>query len=59
MKHPLLILLVINLLVAQQDEVIKPTNLEIDQIKYNEQKLTLIRAYKFDSIEIFNSRILK
>ena len=34
MKRPWLILPVISLLVAQQNDANKPTNLEIDQIKY-------------------------
>ena len=57
MKRPWLILPVISLLVAQQNEAIKPTNLEIDQIKYNEQKLSVKQAkmhwYQISPFEIF------
>ena len=61
MKHPWLILPVISLLVAQQNDANKPTNLEIDQIKYNEQKLSVKQAkYPFFSpFEIFYVSILK
>lgn len=59
MKHPWLILPVISLLVAQQNNAIKPTNLELDQIKYNEQKLSVIRQNKFGLIGRLHSKITK
>ena len=63
MKHPWLILAVISLLVAQQNDAIKPTNLEIDQIKYNEQILSVKQAkmhwYQISPFEIFYMSILK
>ena len=61
MKRLWLILPVISLLVAQQNDANKPTNLEIDQIKYNEQKLSVKQAkYPFFSpFEIFYVSILK
>ena len=60
MKHPWLILPVISLLVAQQNDAIKPSNLEIDQIKYNGQKLSVKEAkYQITPFEIFHVRILK
>ena len=63
MKHPWLILPVISLLVAEQNDAIKPTNLEIDQIKYNEQKLLVKQVkmnwYQIFPFEIFYVSILK
>ena len=61
MKRLWFILPVISLLVAQQNDANKPTNLEIDQIKYNEQKLSVKQAkYPFFSpFEIFYVSILK
>ena len=60
MKRPWLILPVISLLVAQQNDANKPTNLEIDQIKYNEQKLSVKQAkYQISPFEIFYVSILK
>ena len=63
MKRLWLILPVISLLVAQQNDANKPTNLEIDQIKYNEQKLSVKQAkmhwYQISPFEIFYVSILK
>ena len=55
MKHPYVILTLISLIVAQQNDAIKTTNLETDQIKYNEQKLSVKQSkYPFLSpVEIF------
>ena len=63
MKRLWLILPVISLLVAQQNDANKPTNLEIDQIKYNEQQLSVKQAkmhwYQISPFEIFYVSILK
>ena len=55
------ILTLISLIVAQQNDVIESTNLEADQIKYNEQKLSVKQSkYLFLSpVEIFWVRSLK
>lgn len=53
MKRLLLILFLISLLVAQQNEGVESTDLEHDEIRYNQQKLSVIKETKF------NWRILK
>ena len=61
MKFPYVILTLISLIVAQQNDIIKSTNLETDQIKYNEKKLSVKQSkYLFLSpAEIFWVRSLK
>ena len=61
MKHPYAILTLISLIVAEQNDAIKPTNLETNQIKYNEQKLFVKQSKSpfLSPVEIFWVRSLK